>query len=61
MVQCSVDVLMHPPSIGSVVTVKHHGFTSNGTLKAPKFWRERRDMTWETSSKTRFSPSQVSM
>ena len=45
-VGCSVDVLQHPPLLGSIITVKHDGYnTPNGAFKAPIFWRERKDLS----------------
>jgi hypothetical protein len=31
---------------GSVITVKHLGVNVHGTLQFPKFYRERKDVTW---------------
>ena len=38
---CDHRILNNPPKIGTILTVKHSGYYSNGTLKAPFFWRER--------------------
>ena len=47
-VKCSQDVIDHPPSVGAVITVKHEGCYSTGVLKQPTFWRERRDVQWNS-------------
>jgi hypothetical protein len=39
--------LKNPPAPGSVISVKHSGYFSNGRLKKPVFWRERKDLKWE--------------
>ena len=54
MVECFQSDLDDPPSIGSIITVKHSGTFPNGKLKSPMFWREREDMKWEDIS---MSPS----
>lgn len=46
-IPCFLQVRENPPAVGSVVTVKHTGYYSTGTLKFPYFWRARTDMTWE--------------
>src|SRR5688572_26476968 len=43
---CFHNTLENPPAIGSVVTVKHSGTFSNGTLRNAFFWRPRPDMSW---------------
>src|SRR5690349_13275634 len=48
IVRCHQQVIVAPPPIGSIVTVKHAGSNSNGRLKQPMFWRERKDLNWET-------------
>lgn len=50
VVRCFQDVLDDPPSIGSIITVKHSGCYSTGILKQPVFWRERSDVVWKESS-----------
>lgn len=40
MVQCFQHLLDSPPPLGSIITVKHNGCYSTGTLKRPVFWRE---------------------
>jgi hypothetical protein len=37
---------------GAVITVKHLGTNSYGTLQYPKFYRERTDVTWDDLIKT---------
>jgi len=43
MVQCFQDVMENPPTLGSIITVKHTGCYSTGVLKKPMFMRERKD------------------
>ena len=57
MVSCFPDVLKDPPSIGSVITVKHSGVHPSGILKSPFFWRERKDIEWKAGQEV----SQVSL
>ena len=48
-VRCFQDVLRDPPPIGSMITVKHAGiYNSTGMLKQPIFWRERKDIQWNS-------------
>src|SRR5689334_20460676 len=44
MVGCSQNVLDNPPSIGSVITVKHIGHLQNGVMRHVFYWRERKDI-----------------
>jgi DNA ligase-1 len=37
----------HPPAIGSIITIKHQGFTDEGSLRFPIFQRVRTDVTWD--------------
>jgi hypothetical protein len=41
------QVMNNPPTQGTVLTVKHFGYSPNGKLKHPYFWRERTDLTWD--------------
>ena len=41
IVECFEDTLKSPPPIGSLITVKHKGCYTTGTLKKPIFWREQ--------------------
>jgi len=59
MVQCFQQVINDPPKIGSVLTVKHAGFYSNGRLKHPYFWREREDLSWDQVKKNHEAKSSV--
>jgi len=48
-VKCTVQILQstlddEPPSVGAIITVKHNGSFSNGTLKRPVYWREARSV-----------------
>jgi len=46
-VRCSPKVIVSPPPVGSVITVKYQERYSTGTLRAAHFYRERPDITWE--------------
>jgi hypothetical protein len=46
IIRCFEETLKVPPEIGSVLTVKHTGYYSNGRLRDPLFWRERDDINW---------------
>jgi hypothetical protein len=50
MVGCDRSVHDNPPSIGSVITVKHTGSYTNGTLKHSFYWRQRPDIQWSNIS-----------
>lgn len=50
MVVCFQKDIDDPPSIGSVITVKHAGSNDKGRLRRPIFWRERKDIQWKTIS-----------
>ena len=50
-VRCFSEVIQNPPPIGSIVTVKHSGIFSTGTLKEPVLWRERADLEAEFEAK----------
>jgi hypothetical protein len=50
-VGCPREILNNPPPIGSVITVKHSGFFSTGTLRHAFYWRQRPDILWSTISK----------
>src|SRR5688572_637145 len=43
IIGCAQRVLDNPPSIGSIITVKHLGYLQNGTLRHAFYWRERLD------------------
>jgi DNA ligase-1 len=51
IIGCNAEVCNNPPEVGSVLTVKHSGYFSNGTLRHPYFWRERKDISWKDISK----------
>src|SRR4051812_15980019 len=42
------STIVHLPSIGSVITVKHIGYYQNGTLRHAFYWRERPDIPVST-------------
>jgi hypothetical protein len=44
LVRCHQQIRENPPSSGSIITVKHFGIYSNGTLKNPFYWRQRKDL-----------------
>lgn len=46
-VRCTPKVIISPPPIGSVITVKHMERYSTGTLRAAHFFRERPDISWD--------------
>ena len=46
MVGCFQKDVDEPPSIGSIITVKHAGSNEKGRLRNPIFWRERNDIQW---------------
>jgi len=46
-VRCFKEVLENPPSIDSVLTIKHTGFFSTGRVRDPFFWRIRKDISWD--------------
>ena len=49
IVKCFQSVIDNPPSIGSIITVKHNGIFNNGTLRNAFYWRERPDISWNSS------------
>lgn len=57
MVECFQCDLSAPISIGSVITVKHAGSNSKGRLRAPIFWRERKDILWQDISVSQYISS----
>lgn len=59
IVSCFQQTINNPPKLGSVLTVKHTGYYSNGVLKLPNFWREREDVSWVNITKTSSSPSSI--
>jgi len=46
-VKCLMEDYKYPPQPGTVVTLRHFGYLSNGGLKFPDFVRVRYDITWD--------------
>jgi len=38
---------LSPPNIGTVLTVKHSGYYTNGRLREPFFWRVCEGILWK--------------
>ncbi len=51
IVGCFQQIIKNPPEIGSVITVKHNGYYQTGTLQHPFYWRQRKDIQWEDTSR----------
>src|SRR5690348_13440075 len=49
-VNCFPEVLETPPLIGSVISVKHHGFHTTGRLKSPFFLQVKQHTSWDEIS-----------
>lgn len=47
MVECLQGDVVDPPTLGSIITVKHEGTYANGKLRSPTFWRIREDINWK--------------
>ena len=47
--RCFQNVIDNPPSIGSIISVKHNSIFNNGTLRNAFYWRERPDIKWNSS------------
>jgi len=47
MVRCDGATFQNPPPVGSIITVNHEGLYSSAKLRAPHFFRERNDITWD--------------
>jgi len=47
LVKCSAFDYHHPPSVGTVITIRHTGYHISGKPKFPVFLRVRKDVTWE--------------
>ena len=47
IVNSSQHLLDNHPQIGSVISVKYSGCYSNGILRKPIFWRERKDIEFK--------------
>lgn len=53
IIPCSLYDYTNPPAPGSVLTIRHVGFTKemHGKPRYPYFMRVRRDVTWEDLKK----------